>query len=337
MMKNSRNLLRREMENIMGKGKAISEVIDQICKYAGINKPIFIEGETGTGKELVAKYLCELSPWKKMVTLNCGTLSKELAANELFGSVKGAYTDAQNKQGKVEEAEGGTLFLDELNSLSLDIQVNLLRLIECRTYTKIGDNVERKANIRIIAAGNESFEELVEKGKLRQDLYERFGKIIYVPSLKERIEDIDFFIDRFLAEESKTLDRAVSISDEARKLLVNHEWTGNIRQLKNFVEILVIEVEPDKQSNEYVIKPQLIHSLFNERRQKRSDDIPKSDIPEEEEDDDDYTLQTAHDIATKKAIMRALDKTGGHNGKAIELLGISHGTYYELKKRLEIK
>jgi two-component system response regulator HydG len=332
----SKTSSRREMEYLMGKGKVISKVLDRVEKYAKTDKPVLIEGETGTGKELIADYLHRLSARKNMITVNCGILSKELAACELFGSAKGAFTDAQDRKGKVEAADGGILYLDELNSLSPDVQVKFLRFIESGTYTRVGDTVEHRANVRIIAAGNESFQKLVEEGKFRQDLFERFVRTVYVPALKERIEDIDYFIDRFIAEENKAQGKTASISNEARKLLTGHDWPGNIRQLKNFIATLLVEVEADSHSKEDIVKSLLVQERFDEKQQKKTGDSPKDDSPEE-----DYTLrtacETAHDNAAEKAVRRALIKTGGNNGRAIKLLDISRGTYYSLKKKFGIE
>jgi DNA-binding NtrC family response regulator len=320
------------IESMMGKGKVMSKVLDTVEKYALIDKPILIEGAIGVGKELIANYLSKLSGRKKMITVSCTTLSKELDGIELFGWVKGS----QNKKGFVEAAANGILFLDEFDSLSLNSQIKLLRLIEYKTFNKVGNTVEYQANVRIIAAGNKSFKKLVEKGEFRQNLYEHFIKVIYIPTLKERIEDIDYFIDRFLAEENKMLGKTVIISNEARKLLSNHKWIGNIRQLKNFIDSLVIEVEMNKQSK-YVILPELVQDSFNGQNSFNKHPQNKTaDIQEE-----DYTLRTACDIANdsaaKKAILRALDKTRGHNENAIKLLAISHGTYYSLKKKFGIE
>jgi transcriptional regulator with PAS, ATPase and Fis domain len=329
-MKDSRHLSktspRQVVEELMGNGKVISKVLDEVEMYAQTNEPVLIEGATGVGKELIANYLYGLSGRKKIVPLNCGLLSKELIASTLFGSKKGAFTGAQDKKGYVEEAEGGILFLDEFNSIPFDVQVSLLRLMEHGTFTKVGDTVERKANVRIIAAGNKSFKKSAEKGELRQDLYERFFKTFYIPTLNERIEDINYFIDRFIVSRSEKTVKTVSISDEARKMLINHEWTGNIRELKHFVEKLVVEVEMDKESKEYVIREQLVRERFNKGERNSDDNIRE----------DDCTLQTACDTAAKKAIMRALNKTGGNNEEAIKLLGISHGKYYNLKKKYGI-
>jgi DNA-binding NtrC family response regulator len=309
----------------MGKGKVISKVLDCVEKYAEMNKPLLIEGATGTGKELIADYICRLSG-RKMVAINCGAFNRELVNCELFGSVKGAFTDALDMKGKVEAAEGGILFLDEFNSLPFDIQVNLLRLIDNKTYTKVGDTVKHEANVRIIAAGNKSFAEMVRKGELREDLYERFVRTIHIPTLSERIEDMDYFFDRFIAEENKEQGKNVSISSKARKFLTDTDWPGNIRQLKNFIEVLVIEVEPDKSSKKLIIQVPLIRQCLTERRQSESDDIHG----------DDYNLQNARNKAEKKVIMQALDKTDGNIEEVIKLLGISRKTYFNLKKKLGI-
>jgi transcriptional regulator with PAS, ATPase and Fis domain len=324
--------LRQNIEYMMGKGKIISEVLDRVEKYATIDKPLLIEGATGTGKELIADYLCRLSGRKKVV-VNCGTVSKELVNSELFGSVKGAFTGAQDIKGKVEVADGGILFLDEFNSLPLDVQVNLLRLIENNTFTRLGDTVERKANIRIIAVGNKSFKESVVKGELRQDLYERFVKTIYIPTLKERIEDFDYFVNRFIAEENKTQGKTVTISKEARDILARYDCPGNIRQLKNVIETLIIEVEPDKLSGKYVIKPQLVRECFKERGINYFTDTYQDDNIQE----NDHTLRTAHANATKESITKALIETGGNIRKAAKLLGISPTTFYKYKNIFEIK
>jgi DNA-binding NtrC family response regulator len=327
---------RQDIENLMGKGKVISEVLDSVEKYANINKPFLIEGETGTGKELIAEYWYRLSGLKKFVIVNCATLSNELAVSELFGSVKGAFTGAENKEGMVKTADGGMLFFDEFNSLPLDIQIKFLRLIEYNTYYKIGDNVEQKADVRVIAAGNKSFKELVKKGEFRLDLYERFIDTVRIPTLKERIEDIDFFIDSFISEENKVLGKTASISDEAKLLLIRHDWIGNVRELKNFIEKLVVMVNPDEYSNKYIIKPQLVQDFFD-KEQEYTNEILMDDVPKE---DEDYSLRTACELAyneaAEKAIKRALAKIRGDNEKAIELLKISRGTYFNLKKKFGI-
>jgi transcriptional regulator with PAS, ATPase and Fis domain len=268
-----------------------------------------------------------------MVTVNCGTIPKELATSELFGSVKGAFTDAKDKKGFIEAADGGILFLDEFNSLPLDAQVNLLRFIEYKTFIKVGDNKERTADVRIIAASNKSCVELVEKDELREDLYGRFPKVIYIPTLKERIEDFDYFVDHFINEENENQGKTAIISSKTKKMLAGYGWPRNIRQLKNIIMILVIEVEPDEQSKKCVITPQLVRECFKECRINCFTDTYQDDNIQE----NDHTLRTAHANATKESITKALIETGGNIRKAAKLLGISPTTFYKYKNIFEIK
>lgn len=320
--------LRKDIEEKMGKGKVISKVFDQIEKYANTDIPILLEGETGTGKELIANYLWNHSSRKEMRILNCGSLSPELAGSELFGHSKGAFTSADSETtGILKIIDGGILFLDEINSLPLGVQVKLLRVIESGNCERIGDKKEFKVNVRIIAAGNKPFQELIEKGEFREDLYERFSKKIYIPTLKERIEDIDHFIKCFLNDESNKYGKQVSISDEAQKLLAAHEWKRNVRQLKNAVANLVIEVEPDKKTKTYIIQPELVKEYLQEKHSQDERDRVL---------DKDFTWETAEKTAMQTAIKRVLKITNGNNEEAISLLKIARGTYFTWKKKLGI-
>lgn len=318
-----KTVVRKEIEEKMGKGKVISKIFDQIEKHAKTDAHILLEGETGTGKELIANYLWKNSLKKEMKTLNCGSLSSELADSELFGHKKGSFTGAVSDEiGIIKATDGGILFLDEINSLPLEVQVKLLRVMEYGTFIRKGYTEETKVNIRIIAAGNKSFQELIDIGKFRDDLYERFTKKITIPTLKERIEDIDHFIDTFLSNESNKQSKKVFISDDARKLLSVTEWERNVRQLKNTIANLVTEVEIDKKSETYIIKLELLKECLQDNR-KRKNDVP----------DNDYTWETAQNIAMKKAIERAMKK-GETHVKAIELLGIAKNTYNDWRKKL---
>jgi two-component system NtrC family response regulator/two-component system response regulator AtoC len=323
---NFKSVARKEIEEKMGHGKVIVKVFDQIEKYAKTDVPILFEGETGTGKELIANYLWKNSSRKDMRTLNCGSLSSELADSELFGHKKGSFTGADSDTiGLVKTMDNGILFLDEINSLPLEVQVKLLRVIENGTFIRKGDTTESKVNVRIIAAGNKSFQNLIEKGEFREDLYERFRKRIYVPNLKERIEDIDHFIDHFIDDESNQQGKKVFISKEARKILSESDWERNVRQLKNTIANMVTEVEMDNKTKTFLIRPELVRECLKETGRS------KSEIP-----NNDFTLQTAIDRVTKQAILRALEKTGGHNEQAIKELRIARGTYYKEKERLGI-
>jgi len=315
---------RKRIENIMGKGKVISEVFDIIEEYAHQDCPLLFEGETGVGKKEIITYLHSISPRgkKELVTVDCGTIAESLIETELFGCKKGAYTDSkEDRTGKIEIANGSTLFLDEINSLSHAAQTKLLHLIQEKKITRVGDNKPIKVDVRIIAAGNESFKDLVKNKRFRRDLYERFTDKITIPALRERKEDIDFFIDRFIEEKSNALGKKnVGIDDEARNLLKNYKWEGNVRQLMNFIHKLVTRVKQNEETQTCIIRSNFVKKCYLSEIQTDDEDIIYKD----------YTWKTAQIMAFK----RALERANGNDEKAIALLGISRGTYYKWKKEL---
>lgn len=322
---------RRQIESIMGKGKVIREVFHHAENYAEQNTPLLIEGETGVGKKEIAIYLHMISQRrdKELVTIDCGAIPETLIEAELFGCKKGAYTDAkEDRKGKIEIANGSTLFLDEINSLPKQLQVKLLHLIQEKEIIRVGDTKPIKVDVRIIAAGNENFLNLVQNKQFRLDLYGRFVGIIEVPTLNERKEDLDFFINKFLEEISdKSGKKGIYINKEARKLLKNHHWEGNIRELMNFIHVLVIRVKKEDGAKNYIINPGLLMQCrLNERQIKK----------EKMTDNNDFTWETALNTARKQAIERALKTANGNNEKAIELLKITRSSYFEWKKKLGI-
>jgi transcriptional regulator with PAS, ATPase and Fis domain len=322
---------RRQIENIMGKGKVICKIFHFAEDYAEQDTPLLIEGETGVGKKEIATYLHSISPRrnKEFVTIDCGAISETLIEAELFGSKKGAYTDAkEDRKGKVEIANGSTLFLDEINSLPIHLQIKLLHLIQEKEITRVGDTKPIKVDVRIIAAGNENFVDLVQKKHFRLDLYERFVETIKVPSLKERKEDMDFFIDKFIEEISDKLGKkGVLINKEARSLLKNHHWEGNVRQLMNFIHRLITHVKKKDKAKNYIINPELLTKCrLNETLTKKEETTVKND----------FTMETALNSARKQAIEQALKEANGNNEKAIDLLKIPRSSYYEWKKKLGI-
>jgi len=230
--------------SVSQKMKNVLEIAEKVAQ--GSETTVLIEGETGTGKELLAEYIHFLSPRSSLpfIPINCGAIPKDLFESELFGYEKGAFTGAleKGKIGKVEAAEKGTLFLDEVGELSPSAQVKVLRILEEKEYFRVGGVDKRKADVRIIAATNKDLDSEVKKGNFRDDLYFRLNVVkIVIPPLRERNEDIlplfQFFVDRFNEQFKK---RFVQISQEAEERILSYPWLGNIRELRNAVERMVL-------------------------------------------------------------------------------------------------
>lgn len=322
-----REAARKRIEGIMGKGKVIRGVFDLVEQCAGQNYSLLLEGETGVGKKEIATYLHSISPrgGKDLVTIDCGTITKTLIESELFGCKKGAYTDAKTDRiGKIETANDSTLFLDNIHSLPLSAQDKLLQLIDEKEFTRVGESRSVKINVRIIAAGNANLRDSVRNGRFRRELYERFVERIKIPTLKERKEDLNFFIDKFIKEKANELGKKeVSIDEEAKKLLLNYTWEGNIRQLKHFIHRLIARVKREGKSKDYIISAELVKSCLAHEL------VIGNKIPSIITD---FSWETALNKARKSALERALEHSFGNNEEAIALLGITRGTYYKWKK-----
>jgi len=234
-----------DLSNIITQNRHMETAIEAIKDIAPTNATVLIEGETGTGKELVAKSVHFLSPRKHgpFVPINCGALPDTLLETELFGHEKGAFTGATTRRlGRFEYARGGTVFLDEVESMSTAMQVKLLRAIEDKEFTRLGSNKPIRADVRIIAASNEDLEECVNRGSFRKDLFYRLNIIsLRLPSLRERKEDISLLAAHFLSKHQSTGHQQVtSISREAMESLLDYDWPGNVRELENIIERAVL-------------------------------------------------------------------------------------------------
>jgi DNA-binding NtrC family response regulator len=230
---------------IVGNSPAIRQVKEDIAKVAKTDARVLIIGPNGSGKELVCRQIHEQSDRCNMpfVEVNCAAIPSELIESELFGHEKGSFTGAiKDKKGKFEQADGGTLFLDEIGDMSLSAQAKVLRALQEQKITRVGSDKDIKVNVRVIAATNKDLKAEIQKGNFREDLFHRLGVIVIkVPSLDERKDDIALLTDKFLndiAEEYRTAPKA--IDQEAIKLLEQRSWSGNIRELRNVVERLVI-------------------------------------------------------------------------------------------------
>ena len=286
---------------IVGRSKAIRDILALLPQIAGSDWNVLIEGETGTGKGVIARMIHEMSPRRDgpFVTVSCAAIPETLLEAELFGHTKGAFTGAISaREGKVEAAEGGTLFLDEIGEIGPMVQVKLLRLVEEKCFERIGSNKTIKANIRIISATNKDLWEETRKGRFREDLYYRLNVLsIKVPPLRERKEDILDILELFLSREGFSMDL---ISPDAMRCILEYDWPGNIRELENAIR----------------------HALALKGEGKiRPDHLPPA-VRRKEEGSDVLVLRELE----KNAIMKALEKTGGNKTKAAEILGITRQT-----------
>lgn len=231
--------------DIVGESKAITKVKETINKVAPTEARVLITGENGTGKELVARWIHELSPRSKspLVEVNCAAIPSELIESELFGHEKGSFTSAVKQRiGKFEQASGGTLFLDEIGDMSLSAQAKVLRALQEHKITRVGGDKDINIDVRVIAATNKNLKKEIEADKFREDLYHRIGVIlINVPPLRERQEDIPLLVDRFLDDIAREYGtKKKDIESAAIEELKKMPWTGNIRELRNVTERLVI-------------------------------------------------------------------------------------------------
>ena len=324
----------RTIDKLLGESQAIETLRSLIRQFADTPFPVLIEGESGSGKELVAENLHNLSSKTKapFLTLNCAAFSAELLEAQLFGHSKGAFTGATaQKTGFFEETSEGSLFLDEIGELSIDLQSKLLRVLENGEYYRIGETQPRKSSARIIAATNRDLKESVRKGTFRQDLYHRLSVLtIGVPPLRERGNDslllLDYFRDMY-----STSTKPFSLSDDARSLLLDYPFPGNIRELRNIVIRLGAKYPGSTVSSE-----QLEAELEST--------IPYADTSEDQDIDaqlrkdmlnNKFKLDNFLGEMEKRYINAALDLSGGNLSKAARLLGLNRTTLYSRLERLK--
>lgn len=236
---------------LIGKNKKMKEIYELINEIAQSNASVFIRGETGTGKELVAEAIVKTSlrKDKKFVKINCSVLPPTLLASELFGHTKGAFTDAiKDRIGRFEYADGGTIFLDEISEISYEMQSQLLRILQEGNFERLGESVSRKVNVRVIAASNKKVEELISQGKFREDLFYRLNVVpIEIPPLRERKEDIPLLVKHFINEFASLYNKDVNdIDDNALDFLIRWNYPGNIRELKNIIEFSMVRIKERK-------------------------------------------------------------------------------------------
>jgi DNA-binding NtrC family response regulator len=258
--------LRQELQekygfhNIVGKSEKMQEIYRIIAKVAMTDSTVLIYGQSGTGKELIARAIHFNSPRreKQFVPVDCAVLSENLLESELFGHVRGSFTGAvTTKPGLFEVADGGTVFLDEVGNISLSIQAKLLRVLQERKFTPVGGTKAKKVDIRLIAATNKDLEKMIKEEVFREDLYYRLNIVpIYLPNLKERQEDIPLLAVHFLKKYAEEMGKAVKgFTPEAMEKLIRYPWPGNVRELENVVERTVVMIDDEMVRVEHLILP----------------------------------------------------------------------------------
>lgn len=294
---------------MVGKSPAMQQLLSEIAMVAPSDATVLIHGDSGTGKELVARALHASSARsdKPLVTLNCAALNESLLESELFGHEKGAFTGAdKRREGRFVEANGGTLFLDEIGDISPMMQVRLLRAIQEREVQRVGSNQTLSVDVRLIAATHRDLAEEVQAGRFRQDLYYRLNVVtIETPALRQRREDIPLLADHFLQRFAKRNRKAVKgFTPRAMDLLIHYDWPGNIRELENAIERSVVLL-----TGEYISERELPLAIANQ---------PLPFVA-------DRAIQPLVEVE-KEVILAALEKTGGNKTEAARQLGITRKT-----------
>ena len=261
----------QKTSGIIGNTEAIQEVLEMIVQVGPVDITVLVTGESGTGKEKVAKAIHKSSKrtHEPLIIVNCGAIPEGIIESELFGHKKGAFTGAgDDRKGYFETANKGTIFLDEIGETPLETQVKLLRVLENGEFIRVGDSKTLYTDVRIIAATNKNLESLVKKGDFRQDLYYRLKTVsIHVPALRQRVEDLALFVERFALEFTRTNDIVYrGFMPEAIRLMKQYNWPGNVRELKNFVESILVLEKGERVTSEMVerkLRPSLDTALQN--------------------------------------------------------------------------
>ncbi|MFO0593298.1 MAG: sigma-54 dependent transcriptional regulator [Polyangiaceae bacterium] len=315
---------------IIGKSPLLLEAMTTIDRVAKSSCTVLITGESGTGKEVVVGALHDASTRAEgpLVVVNCGAIPEALLESELFGHARGAFTGAvAAHKGRVAAAEGGTLFLDEIGELPMALQSKLLRLLQQREYTPVGENRTLKCDVRIVAATNRDLEAEVAAGRFREDLFYRLNVIhVHLPALRDRKDDVELLIHHFfgIAKERAGRDDLESISPDAMSLLKSYDWPGNIRELENALERAVLLT-----LGSVVTEHDLPARVRNANKAPKSEPCPQSaGLP-----DGGIDLRAAVEEFESNLVRQALDRTGWNKNRAAQLLGINRTTLVEMVKR----
>jgi DNA-binding NtrC family response regulator len=311
--------------NVIGQSPALRAVLAMVDKVSASDSTVLITGESGTGKELIARAIHYNSPRadRVMISLNCGAIPEELLESELFGHVKGAFTNAvAHREGRFAAADGGTIFLDEIGDMSPNLQVKLLRVLQERSFEPVGSSKTQRVDVRVIAATNQKLEDAIRRGAFREDLYYRLNVIpIEVPALRHRKEDLPLLVEHFLAKQNGER-RVTGVSDAAMERLLAYDWPGNVRELENLVERLVV------MRGEGVIEvdelPAQIRGVDRPRHLAALPALGPAGLD----------LNELLERIETQLIVQALERTHWNKNRAAQLLGLNRTTLLEkIKKR----
>ena len=331
-----------EFCNIIGRSDAMLDLFKMIETIAKTTSTILITGESGTGKDLVARavHFNSLRREHPFVALNCGGLPETLLESELFGHMRGAFTGADtNKKGLVEVAEHGTIFLDEIGEMNQTMQVKLLRVLQDRRFRRLGGTEEVQADIRVIAATNQDLQKMVAEGRFREDLYYRINVIqVHLPPLRDRREDVPLLADHFLAKYSKAAGKSVNaISHEAQELLSAYAWPGNVRELENVVERAVALEQSPLVLPESL--PTQVRTLGGTPTRGVGSPAPVAapaagGLPDLKEG---FDLEALGEEFYRHYIALALERSGGVQTRAAEMLGMSFRSFRYYAKKFNLR
>jgi len=332
--------LRQELQgkygfhNIVGKSKKMQEIYRIIAKVAMTDSTVLIYGQSGTGKELIARAIHFNSPRreKPFVPVDCAVLSENLLESELFGHIRGSFTGAvTTKPGLFEVADGGTVFLDEVGNISLAIQAKLLRVLQEREFTPVGGTKAKKIDIRLIAATNKDLEKMIKEETFREDLYYRLNIVpIYLPVLKERQEDIPLLASHFLKKYSDEMGKSVKgFAPEAMKRLMRYPWPGNVRELENVVERAVVMMDEEMVGPEHLILP--------EQKVKEGVEIQIPASSEELKEVKKHLREKAVEDVERVFIINALDRNNWNVTRAAEDVGMLRPNFQALMRKYSLR
>jgi DNA-binding NtrC family response regulator len=324
-LQRNHNALQHEVERLqpserfIGGTSQIRELMDMVARVADTDSTVLIRGESGVGKELVARAVHRQSKRSRQpfVVVDCASLHENLLQSELFGHEKGAYTGAiRLKHGLFEVADRGTIFLDEIGELTPQLQVKLLRVIETGVFRRVGGTADIKVDVRVITATNRSLEQMMKDGAFREDLYYRLNVFsLHIPPLRERREDIPLLAEHFIRNSSIAPKRHASVSADAMNVLRRYAWPGNVRELENVIERALILCDAGVLEAEHLPMGVRVTPQFSQ-------------------DEDSGRLPTLEEVE-RRYIKRVLEECKGHRHKAAKILGISERNLYRRLKELE--